>query len=302
MSSTTSTATVRKLNEVFSRFGVPHVIVSDNGTQFTSHQFQNFCKTKGINHLTCSPFHPQSNGQAERFVDTFKRAILKIKGEEVDHDALQIFLACYRSTPNPAAPNRQSPAEALFGRPMRTVLSLLHPQPRDRYMRNTQMEEQFNAKHGAVRREYQPQDDVYVRDYVIPSKVAWTAAVVLERRGTVIYTVRTCNNMVWRRHANQMRPRPSNDQPAMPVKLPLQMLLDEYDVPAPVSIPVDNSNTHHASENNNTRAPISDLHNTDTQTQLTHKPQPRIRQSSRIRRPTPTLSVTHDARQRYQYL
>ncbi|KYM97848.1 Uncharacterized protein K02A2.6 [Cyphomyrmex costatus] len=123
--------TIDILQEIFARFGVPESLVSDNGTQFTSKKFQNFCLLQGINHLHTPPFHPSSNGQAERFVDTFKRALSKFEtnGKEVK-EHLCTFLQYYRSTPNPNVTNQVSPAEALFGRPIRTTLSnvdLLRP-------------------------------------------------------------------------------------------------------------------------------------------------------------------------------
>ncbi|CAH8629145.1 unnamed protein product [Dicrocoelium dendriticum] len=78
---TTAAATVSALRQIFSRFGVPHTLVSDNGTQFTSSEFVVFCRRNAIVHVRSPPFHPQSNGQAERFVDTLKRALLKMKGK-----------------------------------------------------------------------------------------------------------------------------------------------------------------------------------------------------------------------------
>ena len=50
---------------VITRFGVPHEIVSDNGPQFTSDNFKEFCKDWRIKLTFATPRHPQSNGQAE---------------------------------------------------------------------------------------------------------------------------------------------------------------------------------------------------------------------------------------------
>ncbi|XP_058817303.1 uncharacterized protein K02A2.6-like [Topomyia yanbarensis] len=102
----TSVATLRMLRGVFARFGAPETLVTDNGTQFTSEQLEKFCHDNAILHLKTAPFHPQSNGLAERFVDTFKRALRKIsaKGGTVD-EAIDTFLLCYRSTPCRNAPD-----------------------------------------------------------------------------------------------------------------------------------------------------------------------------------------------------
>ncbi len=101
MNHPTSSETVRKLQEIFSRFGTPEILVSDNGTAFTSAEFSDFCKQNCIQHFRSLPFHPQSNGQAECFVDTFRRALLKLKGEGSTREIIEIFLSSYRATLNP---------------------------------------------------------------------------------------------------------------------------------------------------------------------------------------------------------
>ncbi|KRY56479.1 Uncharacterized protein T03_3767, partial [Trichinella britovi] len=73
----TTEQTIESLKTVFARFGFPEVLVSDNGTQFTSTEFTIFCPENGIRHVTSAPYHAQSNGQVERFIDTFKRALKK---------------------------------------------------------------------------------------------------------------------------------------------------------------------------------------------------------------------------------
>ena len=51
-------------------FGVVDTIVPDNGSQFTSREFKDFCESYQIDHVTPAPFHSQSNGQAEHLVIT----------------------------------------------------------------------------------------------------------------------------------------------------------------------------------------------------------------------------------------
>ncbi|XP_053686542.1 uncharacterized protein K02A2.6-like [Sabethes cyaneus] len=127
----TTSATVAMFRKIFARNGFPETLVTDNGTQFTSEQFEVFCNNRGILHLKTPPYHPQSNGLAERFVDTFKRGLRKITagGEALD-EAIDTFLLCYRSTPCRSAPEGKSPAELLLDRKLRTGMDLLKPLPK----------------------------------------------------------------------------------------------------------------------------------------------------------------------------
>ncbi|BHF62582.1 hypothetical protein SprV_0200556400 [Sparganum proliferum] len=122
---TTASATIACLRRIFSQHRLPEVLVSDNGSQFTSSSFEDFCRQHNIQHLRLPPYHPQSNGQAERFVYTFKRALLKARGEGTTDEIVQALLFSYRTKPNPASPGGLSPAEALMGRKLRTTFHAL---------------------------------------------------------------------------------------------------------------------------------------------------------------------------------
>ncbi|GBN20834.1 Uncharacterized protein K02A2.6 [Araneus ventricosus] len=75
MKITTTKKTIECLRDSFARFGLPRVLVSDNGYQFTSYEFQRFMQINGIKHKTSAPFKPSSNGQAERYVATLKQSL-----------------------------------------------------------------------------------------------------------------------------------------------------------------------------------------------------------------------------------
>lgn len=77
MQGITASETIEKLRDCFARFGIPDLIVSDNATQFSSSDFQEFCSRNGIRHMTSPPYKPQSNGAAENSVKTFKTAMTK---------------------------------------------------------------------------------------------------------------------------------------------------------------------------------------------------------------------------------
>ena len=72
MSTTTASATLDVLREWFSQHGIPELLVTDNGSQFTSEAFVYFTKQNGIKHVRSAPYHPASNGLAERFVQSLK--------------------------------------------------------------------------------------------------------------------------------------------------------------------------------------------------------------------------------------
>ena len=76
--SATSQATIDKLRVSFAIHGLPDVIVSDNGSCFTSGDFEAFCHCQGIIHTKSAPYHPATNGLAERAVQTFKQGMKKL--------------------------------------------------------------------------------------------------------------------------------------------------------------------------------------------------------------------------------
>ncbi|VUZ39204.1 unnamed protein product [Hymenolepis diminuta] len=82
---------------MFSTQGLPETIVIDNGTHFSSGFLHHFSSSHNITHVDYPPYHPQLNGQEERFVDTLNRALQKSTKEILD-----AFLLMYRTTPHPA--------------------------------------------------------------------------------------------------------------------------------------------------------------------------------------------------------
>ncbi|XP_055350040.1 uncharacterized protein K02A2.6-like [Paramacrobiotus metropolitanus] len=93
------------MESLFARYGLCTDIVSDNGRQFTSEQFQQFCTERGIKHMTIAPGHPQSNGQAERYVGVVKKGIEKgMQSGKTFADALREFLSRFRPDRGPPPP------------------------------------------------------------------------------------------------------------------------------------------------------------------------------------------------------
>ncbi|CAC5360425.1 unnamed protein product [Mytilus coruscus] len=72
MNSTTSEATIAKLQQTFARHGLCDLIISDNGAALTSKEFADYVTSNGIEHRTSAPWHPASNSCPERAVQSFK--------------------------------------------------------------------------------------------------------------------------------------------------------------------------------------------------------------------------------------
>ena len=75
MSSTTAAATIAAFRDVFARFGFPVNVVTDNGPQFINAKFDEFLRWNGVKHIRVAPYHPVSNGAAERMVQSLKRSV-----------------------------------------------------------------------------------------------------------------------------------------------------------------------------------------------------------------------------------
>ena len=126
MNSAISASTIKALRFIFARFGFPQQIVSDNGAKFTSSEFNSFVISNGIKNIQSAPFHPTTNGLAERFVQSFKAAMNSAKASKNTVDKhLASFLIAYRNSSH--GTTASSPAMLLLGRPLRTRLDLLDP-------------------------------------------------------------------------------------------------------------------------------------------------------------------------------
>ena len=127
----TTQVTVEHLRSMFARFGLPKVIVSDNGTCFTSSEFAEFTERNQIRHVKIAPYHPSSNGLAERAVQTCKMGMKKQLTGTVQ-TKLPRFLFHYRLTPHTTT--GVAPAELLLKRRPRSHLDCIVPSLKDRVL------------------------------------------------------------------------------------------------------------------------------------------------------------------------
>ena len=120
LNQTSSKHIIKALKEIFCRHGIPSTVVSDNGPQFASTEYRQFAKEFDFDPIFTNPYHPQSNGQAERYVQTIKTMIKKAILENKDYN---VSLLNYRNTPIQSL--EASPAQLLMSRRLRSKLPTL---------------------------------------------------------------------------------------------------------------------------------------------------------------------------------
>lgn len=108
---------LKKLVAYFARFGLPDVLVSDNGPPFNSWNFVDFLERQGIKVMKSPPYNPSSNGQAERLVRTvkevLKRFLMDPKMMELYlEDQINLFLFNFRN--NNLTKDGTFPSERIF--------------------------------------------------------------------------------------------------------------------------------------------------------------------------------------------
>lgn len=132
--STNAVQIISKLKEFFAYFGLPNEIVSDKGPPFNSFEFNAFYQSNGIKPIKSPSYHPNSNGSAERYVQTVKRNLeksLSVVGGDRNVTKSQIknkllnLLFSIRNTPSSAT--AICPSECIFKFKPRTRADLLKP-------------------------------------------------------------------------------------------------------------------------------------------------------------------------------
>ena len=200
---TTAEATIKALRKSFCSSGIPNIVVSDNGTQFTSDKFENFMKSNRIKHILCPTYSPKSNGLVERFVQTFKAAMKKMKETSSDIDKnLANFLLAYRNTPHSLT--KQPPSVLYTGRTLRSNMHQLRPSDQT-------VTDQVHPEREEVLLENRTKDRSFVDKqpvWVQPDKEkVWYPATVLRQHGkSPVYDLQY-NNRVITKHTDKIKRR-----------------------------------------------------------------------------------------------
>ena len=211
MTNITSSAVIDRLRYIFTIHGISYFIVSDNGPSPASQEFNTFCKLNGVKHLPIAPYHPSSNGAAERLVQTFKTSLKRIiEGKKVKelNTILQRFLLTYRATPH--CQTHASSAELLFNRKLNTRFNFVKPTLTDTIASHVDNFCKFHCYSKNLRQFY-PGDKVWIRDYGRVN-TKWIEGQVVKKISDVMYNVKLdCNNSIIQRHVDQLRYMPVID-------------------------------------------------------------------------------------------
>ena len=116
---------IKALKRFFSTFGVSEELSSDGGPEFTAGETQDFLQRWGVTHRQSSSYHPRSNGRAEVAVKSMKRLLsgnIDASGN-LDTDKFTQAILQFRNTPD--IDNNLSPAQVIFGIPLRDALPFL---------------------------------------------------------------------------------------------------------------------------------------------------------------------------------
>lgn len=121
---TSATNAINVMERIFSMFGLPQSIKSDNGPPFQSRELKEYFQNMGINHRRITPVWPRANGTAERFMRTIEKTIraAHVNGQSWQK-GIQMFLLNYRNSIH--STTGRTPSELLFGRELRTKIPMM---------------------------------------------------------------------------------------------------------------------------------------------------------------------------------
>jgi transposase InsO family protein len=193
-SSPTSESTIEVLKKLYTTHGLPNILVSDNAPIFKSEVFEDFCRLLGTSHRTSASYHPSTNGQAERMIQTFKRKLKALTYSDLKDLTRKVnqILFQHRVTPLECG---KSPSELHVGRMLHSKLHIINPKYNLPEKRTSTSKKNIRTLRKGQR--------VVSRNYVGPQK--WNLGTVIEVLGSLTYHICLDNGCVIKRHIDQLR-------------------------------------------------------------------------------------------------
>ena len=219
---TLSETVIQSLKNQFATHGIPCILISDNGPQYSSSEFAKFSKTWGFKHQTCSPLHSQGNVKAESAVKIMKGLIKKAKKEGEDP-----WLAVLEWRNTPTTNSNCSPTQKLFSRRTRSSIptkdQLLEPKvvtdvPSSVVKRHLEAKK-FYDKGAKSLPELYPGEPVKVKPVQAKDKT-WSSGVCVDQVSPRSYKVKVGGNIYRRNRIHLKSAVPTQPvQEETPVKL-----------------------------------------------------------------------------------
>ena len=175
--------------------------MTDNATCFVSGEFKTFLSNNGVKHTTSAPYHPASNGLAERAVQIVKRGLLKVSTGSIATRLAKVLFS-YRLAPHTTT--GVSPSELLLGRRPRSRLDLLKPNTADR-VETRQLQQKVQHDTRAKARTFKANDTVFLRNFGKGRK--WLHGKIIRVTGPVSFIVQSEDGREVRCHQDQLRHR-----------------------------------------------------------------------------------------------
>ncbi len=198
---------------MFARYGIPDVLVLDNGPQFASDEFATFAQKWGFEHIISSPHYPQSNGKEENAVKTVKRLFSKCKN---NNSSEFMALLDWRNTPTEGLGS--SPAQLFLGRRCKTFLpthgKLLAPEyPKEESAeainRQKQRQQHYYDRHTRPLKPLVPGDTVRMR---LPGQKVWSPGVCAGLVGPRSYVVKMGNRTFVRNRRHLIKSKDTREE------------------------------------------------------------------------------------------
>ncbi|XP_055306964.1 uncharacterized protein K02A2.6-like [Sitodiplosis mosellana] len=218
-----SSETIKRLERIFARFGLPLSIHADNGRQLVSEEFKQYCRVNNITLISTTPYWPQQNGEVERQNRSLLKRLSICQSEKGNwQDDLQKYLLMYRSTPH--STTLKTPAELMFNRNIRDKLPSIdqHIGRGDNEVRDRDAEMKQKGKEYADRKRHaqandlKEGDEVIVKRQIVSNKLdtAFEPVIhtVAKRMGSEVIVVHSGTGKQYRRNVAHVKKIPEHSE------------------------------------------------------------------------------------------
>jgi len=213
--SITSKTIINEMEEIFARLGFPQTLTADNGRQFISAEFKEFCTTNGIELRTTPPYWPQANGEVENMNKSLvKRLKIAYASRSNNKKELQKFVLMYNVTPH--STTGAAPTQLMYNRTIRDKIPGIEDildqdvdsEERDKDMCQKEKGKKVaDAARGAKDIQLTVGDRVLIKNVIIPHKLTPTfdptVYEVTSRDGDVVQV--TGNGKSYTRNASHLK-------------------------------------------------------------------------------------------------